>query len=71
MEVIIADQRTFVNATISKKFEDDEELLKLNGGAGGGYDKFVMGDVLQNIDEYHEALKNHCKKAAEDVKVTM
>lgn len=71
MEVIIKEQRTFVNATISKKFQDDEELFKLNGGAGGAYEKFIYGNVVQNIEQYHEVLKNHIQGMAEDIKLTM
>lgn len=71
MEVIISNQRAFVQATISKKFADDQELFKLNGGAAGAYENYHEGDVVQNIDQYHEALTNHCRGLADDIRIAM
>ena len=42
--------KVFIKQTISKIFEDDEELYTLNGGPGGAHDKFVYGDVIVNIN---------------------
>ena len=60
-ENVIKDQRTYIQATISKKLTDDYNLFIENGGPGGAYDKFIYGDVITNIDTYHTQLKDHCK----------
>jgi hypothetical protein len=60
-ENIIKEQRVFNTATISKKLTDDYNLFIENGGPGGAYDKFTYGDVISNIDVYHNSLKEHCK----------
>ena len=52
-ENVIKDQRTYIQATISKKLTDDFNLFVENGGPGGAYDKFIYGDVITNIDTYH------------------
>lgn len=53
MEIMIKEQKAYVNSTISKKFDDDHELFVENGGPGGAYEKYNYGDVLENIDTYH------------------
>lgn len=45
-ENIIKEQRAFVTATISKKFEDDQDLFIENGGPGAAFEKFTYGDVI-------------------------
>ena len=52
----LADMKVFVKQTTSKIFEDDEELFYMNGGPGGAHDKFIYGDVITNIDQYHRRL---------------
>jgi hypothetical protein len=32
---------------------EDQELFKINNGPGGGYDRVVQGDVINNIDAYN------------------
>lgn len=46
MEIIITEQKHFINATISKKFFDDEDLYLKNDGPGGAYDKYNTGAVV-------------------------
>jgi len=53
--------KVYIKQTISKLFEDDEELFYLNGGPGGAHDKFIYGDVIQSIDQYHRNMKDECQ----------
>ena len=36
----LADMKVFIKQTVSKLFEDDEDLFLMNGGPGGAYDFF-------------------------------
>lgn len=38
-------------------FNDDKALFEANGGPGGGYDKYVEGKVIRNLEEYYESMK--------------
>jgi len=62
------DLENNMKATELKKQIQDQELYHINGGVGGGYDQYIDGDVIKNIDMYHDSLKSHVRLAADEIK---
>ena len=69
----IAQQRNVIASITQKVFHDDEELFKLNGGAGGAYDQSKMHDgaVIDNFRKYHQDLGRKLGDQAEEIKGQM